>query len=602
MWATAFVLSGVAAVIVTIALATFETSSDDSPWPSLCTGLIYFIVMVPATVLYLYKAAPTLNAGGYFTMVIFYSSIGAAFGLAKHAITPGWDWPYGTTILGVLLVVLLIGGMLTSWFAGWGQDTADRLAGKVKVTKEGPGTYPETDTEHISLVPLEAAKFKAEQALTQTDDKNTNISTSYEIGDGSKQSIDGHLYWVFMLNIGGDRAQKRNNYTVPGYVVVDAEDPSASSKLKLGYKIKVWPGGRADHSLKRLIWEKFPDRSFDDLNLEINDDWEPYYTVSLDEAVYTFGPRIPSSMAVINAQTSELTEYKLGAAPAWVDRVYSADAAKLLMGWWGRWGAGEEEAPWRSGLPWAKEGKSNRFKVNGEPNLVYTTDKDGSYPEWQMLLSSMKSDSAAVYVALFDARDASVRLYRVPNLQTEDTVVKTFETSPGNVKKYKATEPALHLIYGRLTWVTTYINEKEEEDGKQNQSIQAFGLVAADATQGSDVQYAQSKSAVFDDYQEWLAGSKSPDDPTAESKKRTAEGTVEHFSSVVREGDTSFYIILKEEPTRVFRGKMDGETTELSFTKPGNKVRITYSDTAEDIVLITAFDDLELLVGQTPGG
>ncbi len=596
MWGTALLYSGIAAIIFAALMVVYDVISSDGEGivASIFTAVTYFGVMTAATAGWLYVSAPALTYSAHWQMVFTYLLAMLIFAGLRATVSLD-SVPVPAGIVGTALIVWVLVGAWQSTFNPWGQDQANHLAKLANVVQEAPGAYPETDTEHISLMPKEAAAFKADNALSQVSGKNTNLSTLYSAGSPNKQSINKHLYWVFPLKLGGTNAARRVKYIVPGYIVVDAEDPEAAPKLKLGYKMRYTPGARADHSIRRLMYAKYPEYVLDDLTLEINDDWQPYFTAALSKPAYTFGPTIPDAMIVVDPQTGKITKYKLGHAPGWVDRVYSASDAKQLLNWWGEWGAGEKDAPWKNGIL-AKEGAANRYKVSGDPVLVYTKDKGGSHPEWQMLMTSYRTDNSATYVALFDARVARVRLYRVPNLHIEKAAQAAFDSASWAKNKFQSTEPALHKIYGRLTWVTGYINTNDGE-AAENQSLQGVGLVAADNTQGADVNAGTDQADVFLSYQEWLSSSRGSGSPGADSKTVTIEATVEHVSSVVRNGNTGFYLILKEAPNQVFLGQVDRDTVELPFVVVGDKVRITYNDHAETVVNILSIDDLAFQVG-----
>lgn len=573
--------------------AVFDTHQDDSVAPVACVALVGFVVSSFIGWLRVWIDTPTLNFGNIWSLVLINVLIFMILTIIKNAIVQydsNSNTINGSSIAFVaFFVVWALFGSVMAIGRPWG-DQAYRLAKLANVHEEEVGMYPPTDTEHIGLMPEEAAQFKADQALTQGQGKNANLSTQYDVGNAAKQKINDHLYWIFELRLNGWRNANYLNRIVPGYIVVDAENPEAQPQLKLDFHMKYTPGAPTGNSLDRLIWTKYKNYSVSDLTLEVNDDWQPYYTASLNRPAYSFGPTVPVKAIVVDPQTGSIKPYQIKDVPAWVDRIYSASTAKQMMNWWGSYGQGPDVTP-RKFLG-IQQRTNNRFKVAGDPVLVYASDGDTGHPEWQMLLTSFKSDTAANFVALFDARGNDVRLYRVPNLQTEHAVLSAFETARDNVKKFTPTDLSMHKIYGRLTWVAEYVPNAETNGPR---SLQALGLLAADDAQGINVQMGSTKADVLTSYRLWLVSSTNNASPNADSKISSTSGTVARVTNVVISGNTTIYLILDNDPKHVFRGAVNDKLPELPFAAPGAKVSITYSDVGNNATVdIIGYDDAGL--------
>lgn len=589
-------IAAIFAVVYFVIGAVFDTHQDNGIGGVVTVAIIGFVIMTIANWLYL-RGAPPLYFGIWWQIITINTVVFMVLAGIKNGIVHYND--SGITINGSTnaFVGLFVFLLLTVFFMGigrpWGSQ-AYRLAHLPSTHSEAVGAYPPTDTEHISLVPEQAAQFKADQALTQAQGKFANLSTQYDVGDGAEQSINNHLYWVFALHLNGWRVANRVGRIVPGYIVVDAENPEAQPLLKLGYNMKYTPGAPTGNSLKRLVWVHYKHYAVDDLTLEVNDDWQPYYTATINKPAYSYGPTIPVRSIVVDPQTGKITDYDINKTPAWVDRVYSADTVKRMMNWWGSYGAGPTKTP-RKFLG-IGETSSNRYKVSGDPTLVYTKDGDTGHPEWQVLMTSQRSDTSATFVALFDGRSTDVRLYRVSNLQTDTAVLSAFESTAANVKKFTPTNLALHKIYGHLTWVAEYV---PNSDANGPLSLQALGLLAADNAGGINVQMASTKGDVLTAYRLWLANSSNNDTPNPDSKTKSINGTVTRVSSVVISGNTTIYLILDSDPKHVYRGSVNDKLPELPFAAPGAKVTITYTDVGNATVDITAYDDAGLTLSNS---
>lgn len=500
-----------------------------------------------------------------------------------------WTEP-GALVFGLAMIGWLIFGAAHGIWSIGGADAAKRLASQVEVTEQPFGEYPETDTEHMLLVPEEAARTKAGLALSQppSGDYQT-ISTRFEVRDGALQSIDGHLFWAFDLKFNSWRNANRENRTVPGYILVDAEDPNAGPQLKLGFTMKWTPGAPTDSSIDRLIWTKYRSYEIDDLTLEIRDDGQPFYTATLNKPAHTWGKTVPQMTIVVDPQTGEIVEFPLDSPelPEWIDRIYSDDTVKQLMNWWGHWG--DPKANYR----WCCENKANRWSVSGNPTLVYVADEGRGHPEWQMLMTSWSRDDVASFVVLFNGRDNTARLYRVPELQVQSSVAGVFRDNPKNLVGHDPVHLSLHQIYGHLTWVASYIPKADSTSPK---TLANIGLMRANAVSANNVQVAGTKEEVLVAYRNWLSGNQSTADPATQAESKTRTGTIAFAAADTSGGLTHYLIILVEDPDRIYSGTYDGAKLELPFapSRVGKRVTIEYTETEDRVLEIRSYDDLEL--------
>lgn len=573
-------------------LDAIRSYEDEGILPSLLAGAATFIVtLFSGWFTFWYFTDPQIFGNVYWN-IFWCALVGLiVFGIKNAAVSLDSDRHYfdtGAVAAGLFLVFWLFFGAWHTFFKTDDNAMAQQLASKAKVTIEKVNTYPDSDPEHMVLMPTEAAKFKAEQALNQSAGNGQNLSTTYVIGSGILQVRDNHTYWEFDLRFDSWRNANSANRIVPGYIEVDAENPNAEPSLKVGFTMKYTPGAPTDNSLNRLVWTKYPNYVVDDPTLEVNDDGQPYYTASLDRPATTFEKALPVKFIIIDPQTGVITEYPLDKVPSWVDRVYSKDAVKTMVNWWGHW----SQAPFGR----FSESSRNRFKVSGDPIMVYVKDPatGQGHPEWQMMLTSWKSDTSATYIALFDAQANKLRIFEVPGLQTEAAVEGVFKSAPDNVtKKYLPKHLSLHKIYGQLTWVVSFI--PGDEDPSAPKSLTALGLLDATHVQANNVVIAETKEQVLANYQRQLAGdSASANDPSADNKRATVTGIIAKVSTTVQDGKTTYLIILEEDSKHVYSGEYDKTKVELPFAAVGSKVTITYADVADTVRQMVDYDDSSL--------
>ncbi len=564
--------------------------SDNKEW-TLIAGVCMVVFWTGIGWLILYTAYPIVG----FNMVAFYSSYwlwGLIFSTSTAVVIgAATDWGDEFNPGSGLLIVALIGFVVyTLLFATggrvWGEGRALSLVHQVHVVMEPAGSYPDTDPNHILMVPEQSADFEASNVLGSAT--QGNISTIFNLGDGTLQSVDHHLYWLYPLVPSSWRNSNRVHGVSPGYVVVDAEDPNVSAKLKLGYHMHIYPGGQYDHSLARYLWTGgYGGSKVTDLTLEVNDQWRPYFTASVDKLTLGFMATVPAAMLVIDPQTGHIQKYALNDIPGWVDRVYSQATVSQMLTWWGEWG----QAPYN----FFSESSANRFKVApGEPPvLVYTTT---GHPVWQAIMTSWNRDTSGAYLALFDARDNEVRMYHIPDLTLMSTASNTIFNSPTNLRHLEPAHMTLHKIYGQLTWVAPMISETNTD--KQNYAVQGIAFMKANVLDGNSVALANtgSKADSLTLYRQKLAEGDNNNGPQTGSLNKTTSGVIAKVSQTVENSTTVYYFILVGDKSHVYRAALSGNITgalELPFIAVGAHVNITYTDvggnTARDV---GSYDDL----------
>lgn len=520
---------------------------------------------------------------------------------------------YDTDELSSGAIAGLAGGCVLLLFAGilsglpYGEETANQLKSlltveMVKPDPKNPATqYPNTNEEHIPLVGPQAARHTGEQALN-----SQGLGTRLDLGEGNREIVNGTLYYIFELiaDYSNGNALKGK---VPGYIAVNAEDPNEPPIAKVGYNIDYWHDGWFENSVERYLYEKFPDYYIDDLNLEVDDQWQPYYVGTLNRPPTAWEESVPRAFILMDPQTGKVTRFALDKVPAWVDRVYSEATAELMLNWWGRWQAAEYKA--------ANQGTNNRYKVSaptneeGEElpvslNLVYTDEG----PAWQALMVSYRNDSAVYYVALMHTRTGKVRVWPAPKgLITETRVVEVFNKSQNNPKSLDPSDLTLYQIYGKLIWggglVSNGSATQTGEDGyPKKESYNGFGILDAQNADAAKVIIATSKSDALAQLSAQIATGNNNVAPTRNSSLKTVKATVAKASQPITLNGRTFIIFQMEGDPRLFRAPISETPASLTMALAGrgDKVIITFVDTKEQIHNITSLSFSEATPTPSP--
>ncbi len=500
---------------------------------------------------------------------------------------PGSAMPAAVAGGAALALVALIGVVLngiivvsTTWF----DPNAKALAAIPNIVSVSSSTpLPPTNVDHIVLVTQDVASYLGQQALASG---GQNLGSLYHTKNAeyTLQSVRGHLYWIAPLvynNVWANLGQWQS----PGYVVVDAEDPNASPQLRTGYHMRYLPDALLNQDLLRYTYlSGYVNGNLADPTLEVDDNWRPYFTVSLMQPTRGFTGEVVTRALVVDTQTGAIASYPLSKVPSWVDRVIPADAVNQYLTWWGLYA----HAPWFN-----PSGQNQQAPATDTPELVYN---QVNQPVWlEPMTSSASSDNSSTGVILFDTRDMTGRFYPLTGLGVTNNVVNTFKSNPANIRNYDVGNVELYQIYGEPTWVATFT-----QANTYGASFQAVGIVDARHLNGANVIMASSKASALAGYAQWLADHSVTGTGAASSGKLvTLTGKLTRISAATQSGATVYYMTLDGQ-MKIFQAGLT-LSPELPLAQPGDTVSVSYLDTGQSVVTLTAFTDQNIpLSGSTP--
>lgn len=488
----------------------------------------------------------------------------------------------GSFVILLVLVVTLFYGVDQQGI--WNSGRAKTLAHQVQVTMEKPDSFPDTDPNNIRQVSEQSADYYANQVLSS----NAHMSTDWEIqqGGGVLQSVNNHLYYIYQLYpTGYSNSTKLPNSADPGYVVVDAQDPTNSwlqTKDASGHAIRMiyYQGGYHWHAIGRFLWSHgYRDQIVSDLTLEVNDKWQPYYTAAVMKPTVNFNSDVPGSAMVLNPQNGKITTYPIKngypqGLPGWVDRIYSSTAVINMMNYWGEWNF----APYNL----IHETSNNRYQVVGTPTLVYA---DSGHPVWQVEISSQSADTGVAYLALFDGRDDHVQLYQIPKLTQHSQAQTAIEGISANTKKLSVEDLSLYKIYGQLTWVGALVCN--QGDGFTPCAPQGMAMVPYDHLDAASVAFAPSMQQALQQYEQVLTSDQTSGNVQQNGLTKTISGVVTRLSEVDSSGNTVWYFMLVGDTSDVYSASMQDSSNAvniaLPFVQDGDTVTFSYLNTGAQV-------------------
>jgi len=442
------------------------------------------------------------------------------------------------------------------------------------------------DPSHICLVDEKMALSKAEKALSQikTED-NANAGSRYDLGSGTKQFVDGQLWWIFPLEFDGYFQWSRFP-TVPGYIRVSAENPLSEADAvqvdKAGKKIsiKYLNSAKFSNLAERYLRNHgFLYSIIDDWTFEVDDNWTPYYTISQSEWTIGYGGDIVTNVIVFNTQTSDFVVCPIDSVESkfpWIDRANSLDVIDYQLDLWGEY----SEVEWK--FTSVEDGRRKK-----ETNGWYTVYDEGHcyhFTGW----TSYSESTDLIGISLTDANTGKTIYYPTQG-STEDVAYAIATSHWSNFDGYiPSKEFVVYNIYGMLTYVIPVAY-----DGSQFVGVSLVSMMNKDIN-------AKGKTLdeVLNAYRMAMAASSANQNMPYEGKARTL--TIKEKISEVglpyMQGDRQIYPFMLNGIDKIFNVSYSYNNAKASFIKEGKSVVITYMDTKEKIITCLTFDipDIQL--------
>ncbi len=494
----------------------------------------------------------------------------------------------GALAVAIVVVLALLGNGLITISTTWFDGNAKALAAIPHIIEEPASMpLPKTDVDHIVLVSHGVAAYLGQQVLAAS---GQNLGSQYhtDLQDYTLQSVNHHLYWIAPLVYNNVWANL-GNWQSPGFVAVDAEDPNVTPVLHTGLHMRYLPDALFNQDLLRHVYlSGYTNANLADPTLEVNDQWKPYFTISLMTPSRGFTGDVVQRVLLVDPQSGAIQSFAPDKVPGWVDRIIPADTVTQYLQWWGQYA----HAPWFN--PSGANQQAPAVDSQDQPQLVYNNVDN---PVWLVpMTSSASSDNSSTGVVLFDTRDNTGYFYPLTGLGVTANVRTTFESNPKNIRGYQVSNVQLYSIYGEPTWVCTFYQPND-----YGEIFQSVGMVDARHLSGANVIMAASKQEALAGYAQWLSDNnvqtgKIP----VTGKPVTVQGKVLRISSAVEAG-TTVYTMLLDGQNHIFKAGLP-LSPDLPLVQPGDIVQGTYLDTGQQVVTFTSFSDLSLPLGTaTPG-
>ena len=522
------------------------------------------VVGVPLSLAWVYLTLPALVPGVGHTVVLLPLTINALYtmltvlvGRAKK--DRATIWLTGLVFSAALLVSLYLNFLVVP-------HRAIDLRNVPTVTVSDVPA-PVMNLEHIRLVPYENAQWRAQKVLGA-------MGAGFEVGHLNIQLVDGELYWVGLVDFRG-LLRWLNFREAPGFIMVDAEDAGVPAEF-VPFAMRYTPGAFFGSDLRRHIYRQHQAVLLLDPSFELDDDGNPRWVMSIGRPTVGKTGTVVTGIVILDPATGEMQEYAKADAPLWVDQVIPEFVAEQHNDWFGRFVHGY----WNSlftkrdmHLPTEWEGVSDVFGVVGPDARFYWFTGHTA--------AAGRDDSLMGYT-MMDGRTGEITYYRYAvGFFNEAAAVSSVNAAVADFVGWHGAQPLLYNLYGAEAYVVPVLSDTN--------ILKAVGIV--NARTGRTIVEPTLLQAVLA-YKQYLGQGIGGVVPTDVALLQSLEGEVLRVGAATTEGTTLFYFRL-EGSNRIFTATAT-LSPHVALTQPGDRVAIAYLDTAEEVVPLATFRNLEM--------
>lgn len=468
----------------------------------------------------------------------------------------------GGVCFGIGLAILLIGALIGSPLFNAG--AMREQIGEVEEIAFDE-MIKQIDTAQIPIVDQALADKQAEKKLGE----DVALGSRVELGEAAIQEVNGEILFVVPLEHTGFFKWNRHK-TTPGYITV-----SASNQNKVNYvtevegekiQVRYSPSAYFGNNLKRHIRNQgFRTQALTEYTFEIDDTGRPYWVVTTYENTTLWGNGEATGVVIVDAQTGSTNWYGLSEIPEWVDIVQPQSFVENQIDNWGTLVKGVFNF-------------SNEDKIK-KTDLTLTVYVDGECYYFTGMTSVGSDESCSGFIMVNTRTKKSQICYL--SGATESAAMGSAEGLVSDFG-YVSTEPLPLNVNGIPTYVMALKDKAGLIKSYAMVNINDYSISAkGDSLQEVSRSYLQTVASNSSTY---VVGSD-------EAYSYTCEGIVSRISAVVEDGSTYYYLIVEGEKGKIFMAPYT-VSDELSITREGDTIKITYLDDKNGTVDIVSFDNI----------
>lgn len=465
------------------------------------------------------------------------------------------------SLTAVLMLVYIMIMSIATW-EGFRARSYQSLIGEIKLSDSFSQDVPPVELDKIRIIDQEVAHRLGDKVLGQElpGEERTLGSQAY-VGEFRIQKVNGKLYWVAPLLHSGFFKWLNNMGGTPAYIKVSAtSDPAVElvSDIQIKYQPKAFFGSNLQ---RHLYMHGYFSTGLTDYTFEIDDDGKPYWVVTLYSHEVGFSGMNAYGIAVVDAQTGDITEYTPETAPKWIDRIQPMDMVKEQLDYWGEYIHGY----------WNFSNLDKKTTTNGM-SLVYGKNNE-SY--WYTGLTSVGQEEGTIGFVLVNTRTKETIRYK----QVGATEEAARRSAMGKVqeKKYIGSFPILYNIKGTPTYVMSLKDQAGLIKMVAMVSVRDHSIVGVGETLEEALRSYRGGKTVVD----------------KKIGKYHIDGNIVRIQSNLIDGKTHYYLTIDNVPNKIFTAESI-VSTELPLTQVQDSVKLFYDDARNAIIHLAKFDNHDL--------
>lgn len=462
-----------------------------------------------------------------------------------------------------ILAIICIGIYSWGWFH---TETYRNMIGKVE-EQDFVASIAPIDPAQMITVDQEIAQRIGGIVLGE----DPGLGSRCKLGEFHLQQVDKKLYWIAPLLHSGFWKWQGNDST-PGYVVVNATNERDYRLIKevngKPINIRYQPNAYFGQDLERHIYTSgYQSQGFADYTFEVDESWNPYWTVSLyDSKIGFFGDDV-TRLIIVNPQTGEINGYSLDQTPAWCDRVHPESFVVEQLKDWGEFIHGY----------WNWSGK-DKLRPADERSIVAGADGQMYY---YIGLQSKGADQSTVGFMLVNCRTKKSTWIRQAG--ATETAARASAEGMVQEKGYVGSEGITYNMGG----YPTYEFLLKDKSGLMklialvnvhDHNVVGFGPDRLTAIHSYLNKMSSRGNAVVGQPREMV-----------EVTKKTK---ISRFNNEVANGTTTYFFMIDGVKKQFFG--TSSISSEFCLTLPGDSVTITYLDSEQSEIEVNNFDNLKI--------
>jgi len=466
-------------------------------------------------------------------------------------------------LLGVLFLYITVVPTATSW-ALLHTSKYRSLIGTIENGKDLSQNMLPISLDKIRVVDQALAEILGDKVLGS----QSALGSQVYPGEYNIQKVGNDLYWVAPLLHSGFFKWINNLQGTNGYIMVNAcneRDVKLVQDIN-GQKVfvKYQPEGYLFQNLARYVYfNGYWNCGTTDYSFEIDDAGVPYWVITKYKKTIGFAGEEADAVVVLNAQTGEIKEYAIGAAPAWVDRIQPAPFVENQLNNWGEFVHGY----------WNFSNK-DKLQITERMSLVYGNDNQAY---WYTGLTSVGADESTVGFVLVNTRTKKAIWYK----QSGATEFAAQNSAIGKVqeKRFSATLPIPYNINN----IPTYVMSLKDNGGL----VKMYAMVAIEDYTIVGVGNTMRETLMA--YKNAFNATGNKISAKSKTEKEIIQSVITRINSDVKNGNSFYYFTVKSIQ-KVFIGSSQ-ISNDFPITVIGDSVALTYDNDNQDVIDVSSFDN-----------